>query len=75
MQRNTTVISPEQVQHQLELCRQVARLTAQWPQKPLAFVDTYGCQQNEAGVYSSGERNAGCEKVNQRLQFAGNCEM
>ena len=48
MQRNTTVISPEQVQHQLELCRQVARLTAQWPQKPLAFVDTYGCQQNEA---------------------------
>ena len=30
---------------------------------------------NDTGVYSSGEGNAGCEKVNQRLQFAGNCEM
>lgn len=30
---------------------------------------------NDTGVYSSGERNAGCEKVNQRLQFAGDCEM
>lgn len=39
----TTVISPKQVQEQLEHCRQVARLTAQWDETPLAFVDTYGC--------------------------------
>ena len=44
----TTVISPADVEQQLEHCRAVARLTAQWAQKPLAFVDTYGCQQNEA---------------------------
>ena len=48
MQRNTTVIPQTEVQRQLELCRQVAALTAQWPEQPLAFVDTYGCQQNEA---------------------------
>ena len=47
MQRTTT-ISPEEIERQLELCRQVAGVTAQWPQRPLAFVDTYGCQQNEA---------------------------
>lgn len=39
----TTVISPADVEQQLEHCRAVARLTAQWAQKPLAFVDTYGC--------------------------------
>lgn len=45
----TTVISPEDVAAQLEFCHAAARLTAQWPGgKPLAFVDTYGCQQNEA---------------------------
>ena len=48
MQRNTTVIPQTEVQRQLELCRQVAALTDQWPERPLAFVDTYGCQQNEA---------------------------
>ena len=44
----TTVISPAQVEKQLEHCAAVARLTAQWGEQPLAFVDTYGCQQNEA---------------------------
>lgn len=44
----TTVISPDQVEQQLSHCAAVAELTAQWPEKPLAFVDTYGCQQNEA---------------------------
>ena len=44
----TTVISPDQVETQLSHCAAVAELTAQWPEKPLAFVDTYGCQQNEA---------------------------
>ena len=45
----TTLISPAQMEQQLEYCRAVAQLSAQWPGgKPLAFVDTYGCQQNEA---------------------------
>ena len=48
MERTTTVISQEDIQRQLALCDQVAQLTAQLPQQPLAFVDTYGCQQNEA---------------------------
>lgn len=48
MERTTTLISPQAVEAQLEHCQAVAQLTAQWPQQPLAFVDTYGCQQNEA---------------------------
>ncbi|MGI5962305.1 MAG: tRNA (N6-isopentenyl adenosine(37)-C2)-methylthiotransferase MiaB [Lawsonibacter sp.] len=48
MTSKTTAISQEQVQKQLDCCREVAEMTAQWPEKPLAFVDTYGCQQNEA---------------------------
>ena len=46
--KQTTVIAEEQVAQQLRYCREVAQLTAQWPQRPLAYVDTYGCQQNEA---------------------------
>ena len=45
---HTTVIPPADVEQQLEHCRAVAELAAQWPERPLAFVDTYGCQQNEA---------------------------
>ena len=44
----TTRIAPEEVEHQLELCQQTAALTSSGPEQPLAFVDTYGCQQNEA---------------------------
>ena len=44
----TTIIAPEDIQAQLSYCQAVAQLTSQWPEKPLAFVDTYGCQQNEA---------------------------
>ena len=46
--KQTTVIAEEQVSQQLRYCQEVAQLTAQWPQQPLAYVDTYGCQQNEA---------------------------
>ncbi len=46
--KRTTLISPADVDQQLEHCQAVAALAAQWPDKPLAFVDTYGCQQNEA---------------------------
>ena len=48
MERTTTVIPQEDIQRQLSLCDQVAQITAQLPEQPLAFVDTYGCQQNEA---------------------------
>ena len=48
MERTTTTISPADVERQLDFCQEVAAVTAQWPSKPLAFVDTYGCQQNEA---------------------------
>ena len=45
----TTLISPADVEQQLAFCQSVSELTARWPEgKPLAFVDTYGCQQNEA---------------------------
>lgn len=39
----TTLISPAEIEKQLDFCRSVARLTARWEEKPLAFVDTYGC--------------------------------
>ncbi len=45
---HTTVIPPAEIEKQLDYCRSVAAITAQWGEKPLAFVDTYGCQQNEA---------------------------
>ncbi len=48
MERTTTIIPQEDIQAQLAHCQAVAQLTAQWPERPLAFVDTYGCQQNEA---------------------------
>ena len=48
MERTTTVITPAQIEAQLAHCQAIAALTAQWEEQPLAFVDTYGCQQNEA---------------------------
>ena len=48
MERTTTIIPQADVDRQLGYCHQVAALTAQWEKQPLAFVDTYGCQQNEA---------------------------
>ena len=43
MERTTTTISPADVERQLDFCQKVAAVTAQWPEQPLAFVDTYGC--------------------------------
>ena len=43
MERAATVISPEHIEAQLKVCRAIADITAQWGEKPLAFVDTYGC--------------------------------
>ena len=48
MERTTTVIAQADVERQLEICDRIAQMTAQLEHQPLAFVDTYGCQQNEA---------------------------
>lgn len=49
MNRNTTVIPQDQVETQLALCDQVQAYWHGRGQKgPLAYVETYGCQQNEA---------------------------
>ena len=48
MEKTTTIIPQGDVERQLWYCEQVAAVTAQWPERPLAFVDTSGCQQNEA---------------------------
>ena len=48
MSNKTTVISEEQLQQQFDYCDQIA---AYWREKdtvPVAYVETYGCQQNEA---------------------------
>ncbi len=48
MQRTTTVVPQADIDRQLAICDQIAQLSAQRGAQPLAFVDTYGCQQNEA---------------------------
>ena len=48
MERKTPVIPPEALEQQAQYRRRVRESNAQKPEKPLAFVDTYGCQQNEA---------------------------
>ena len=48
MNRTTPVIPAEDIQRQKEYCNQLRALNAQRPAPPLAYVDTYGCQQNEA---------------------------
>ena len=48
MERKTPVIPPEDIARQKEFCAQVRALNEQKSQRPLAYVDTYGCQQNEA---------------------------
>ena len=41
-------LDPADISQQLEICRQIEALHAREDRKPLAMVDTYGCQQNEA---------------------------
>ena len=48
MKRTTPVIPPEDIARQKEYCAGLRRHNAQRPPPPLAYVDTYGCQQNEA---------------------------
>ena len=48
MKRQEVLIPTGEVQRQMEICRQLAQHNAQAGRQPLALVDTYGCQQNEA---------------------------
>ena len=48
MNRVTTVIAPEEIARQRSFCERIAERNAARPAAPLALVDTYGCQQNEA---------------------------
>ncbi len=44
----TTVIAPEALEHQAQLCAEIREYWHARGLAPVAFVDTYGCQQNEA---------------------------
>ena len=48
MNQNTTRISPGEIARQKDFCAQIHAMNAALPTRPLAYVDTYGCQQNEA---------------------------
>ena len=48
MDRQTTRISPAEMDRQREFCEKIHERSAALPAAPLAYVDTYGCQQNEA---------------------------
>ena len=48
MNQKTTRISPEEIARQKDFCAQIHAMNAALPKEPLAYVDTYGCQQNEA---------------------------
>ncbi len=61
MDTKTARISREQLDAQLALCAQIAAYWQEQNTVPLAFVDTYGCQQNEADS----------EQIRGMLQLAG----
>ena len=48
MERKTPVVPEEDICRQKEYCDELRSLNAQRDTPPLAYVDTYGCQQNEA---------------------------
>ena len=61
MNNKTTVISDEQLQMQAAACAEIRDYWMRNNITPLAFVDTYGCQQNEADS----------ERIRGMLQAAG----
>ena len=48
LERKTTVIPQEDLRRQQEICQQIKEYWQNRGSTPKAFVDTYGCQQNEA---------------------------
>ena len=61
MSAKTTVISQEQLQQQLAFCDKIAARWREAGRAPVAYVETYGCQQNEADS----------ERIRGMLQQAG----
>ena len=48
MEKKTRVISPEQLQQQRSYCDKISAYWHAAGRIPTAYVETYGCQQNEA---------------------------
>lgn len=48
MGKNIREISQKELEEQREMMAKVVEINSRLPGQPLAFVDTYGCQQNEA---------------------------
>ncbi len=48
MDRTAAAVSPEEIARQKDFCQRVQEHNTAAHRAPLAFVDTYGCQQNEA---------------------------
>ncbi len=48
METKTTTVSPEQLKAQFAFCDRIARLWQEKNTVPGAYIETYGCQQNEA---------------------------
>ena len=48
MERKDIMVPAEALEEQRDYCRRVRAFSMDAPVAPLAFVDTYGCQQNEA---------------------------
>ena len=46
--KETLTIAPAEIDRQLSICDQIRQLLDRRPGQKKAFVDTYGCQQNEA---------------------------
>ena len=42
------IIDPAEIARQEDICREISERIGAEAQRPLALVDTYGCQQNEA---------------------------
>ena len=45
---NRTEISVSEIEKQIEIMQQVRKLSNKQPSMPMAYIDTYGCQQNES---------------------------
>ncbi|MCD8354211.1 MAG: tRNA (N6-isopentenyl adenosine(37)-C2)-methylthiotransferase MiaB [Clostridiales bacterium] len=48
MKRSEVIIPQDEIDRQMAICDAIRARTAALPHTPLALVDTYGCQQNEA---------------------------
>ena len=48
LNRTTPVIPQEEIRRQREFCKEIQTLNSRLAGAPTAYVDTYGCQQNEA---------------------------